>query len=498
MLVLEIEWLLGVCFAARSPADPTPDWPPQPDRVFSALTASWGARGSRPEERAALEWLECQAPPAIETVACKERAGATAYVPPNDAAASDIRILPERRRRQPRQFPAVVLDGEAGAAHLRLTWKETASPDRFAALSALARDTSYVGHSSSLVRCLFLDQTPDGHAGLEAETTTAAPYPGRLRELERLHARHGTKADANARPRSEPLIPPRSPAPRTASQSVFGTRWVVLEFMSGERPDLRAAAIVGQRMRDALMSAWPEPIPEWLSGHRPDGAPSREPHLAVLPLGDVGFRHSATARQSWHGLALVLPRAEEAVWLGAEMPEAYENRRTLRAALDRLSEGSATDGGISLRLGRFGALSLRPVSAPDASELQSLRPGRYLQACRVWSTVTPIALDRHTRREHAREEATEIIAESCTRIGLPVPHSVRVHKHAAVAGAPSAWPPGGAPRWTGWARPNSLAGRQLTHATLCFEDDVKGPVILGAGRFFGLGLCLPIVERPRR
>lgn len=41
-LVLEIDHLLGVAFAAGNQASDVPDWPPQPDCVFSALVASWG------------------------------------------------------------------------------------------------------------------------------------------------------------------------------------------------------------------------------------------------------------------------------------------------------------------------------------------------------------------------------------------------------------------------------------------------------------------------
>jgi len=494
MLVLEIEWLLGVCFAARSPADATPDWPPQPDRIFSALTASWGARGSLPEEAVALEWLEQQIPPMIEAAAQEQRSSVTVFVPPNDASAGDSRILPDRRRRQPRQFPAAALHGNAGAPHLRLVWQAEPPPDRFATLCALARDTSYVGHSSSPVRCMFFDRVPDSHAELSAAATTSAPYPGRLQELVALHVRHVTMGDTNARPRTEPLIAPVLPVIPDIAKSVFGTRWTVLEFADDSRPDLRGAAVVGRRMRDALMSVWPSPIPEWLSGHTPDGAPSRNPHLAVLPLGDVGFMHSATARQSWHGIALVLPRAIENEWFGADAPDAYENSRKLRAALDALVHTTPDGDAILLTLGKFGSLRLRLVELPEASGRQSLRPARYFPARRIWSTVTPIALDRHTKSEDSRQEAAEIIAESCTRIGLPPPHTVHVHKHAAIAGAPSARPPGGAPHWTGWARPKSLANRQLTHATLHFAKEVAGPVIIGAGRFFGLGLCLPIVK----
>lgn len=46
MLCLEIEYLLGVSFASTGRTRPETDFPPQPDRVFSALVASWGAMAS--------------------------------------------------------------------------------------------------------------------------------------------------------------------------------------------------------------------------------------------------------------------------------------------------------------------------------------------------------------------------------------------------------------------------------------------------------------------
>jgi len=496
MLILDIEWLLGVCFAARSPADTAPDWPPQPDRIFSALVATWDARGERTNERAALEWLECQPPPDLTAAGHGNRTSATAYVPPNDPTTGDIRILPTRRRRQPRQFPAVPLHGDSGEPHLRLTWQADAPHDLLDALRALARDTSYIGHSSSLVRCVFLEETPHPAPNLTPVATAAAPYAGRLGELESLHARHVATADPTARPRPASLIEPQLSGAAPVCASVFGARWIVLECVDKDRPDLRAAAPIGRAMRDALMSAWPDPIPEWLSGHLSDGTPSRDPHLAVVPLGDVGWHHSATARQSCLGLALILPRAIETAWTSSETPEAYANSRMLQAALHRLMQPDATGNPLVLRLGKLGEVHLRLVAVPEAAK-PSLHPARYMAASRGWSTVTPVALDRHTKTEHPREEAAEIIADSCNRIGLPRPAAVHVHKHAAVAGVPSAWPAGGAPQWTGWARPAALRHRQLTHATLRFADRVAGPVILGAGRFFGLGLCLPVTEQDR-
>lgn len=481
MLALEIEWLTGVCVAARTPADEAPEWPVQPDRVFSALVATWGAHGQPPQERSALQWLETLKAPRIEAAKASAKVAATAFVPPNDLAT-----LPDRRRRQPRRFPASVPEATPGEPHMRIVWEE-ATPDslQLTHLQALARDTSYVGHSSALVRCQFLNGEAGG-LSLPPYEVHAAPYLGRLAELETLHQRHVEKADANARPRPALLPRLRQHAAPQARQSVFGRDWIVLEEAGGDRPDLRATAFIGRAMRDALMSALGSPVPEWISGHLPDGAPSSEPHLVVVPLANVGFAHSDGVLM---GLALVVPRQLEETWQ-EDTPIAFEERRTLSRALAKLRDESNS---VELRLGPAGVWRLRPA---QSSERKSLDPVRYCGRATRWSSATPIALDRFPKSNGIERlnEAAALIADSCERIGLPRPRRVGVHKHAAIEGAPSAWPAGGAPAWTGWARPKALANRPLFHATIQFAEPIAGPVVLGAGRFFGLGLCLPLTR----
>jgi CRISPR-associated protein Csb2 len=101
------------------------------------------------------------------------------------------------------------------------------------------------------------------------------------------------------------------------------------------------------------------------------------------------------------------------------------------------------------------------------------------------------------------QEMSEMVSRACRRVGPPEPArvtargglgqqdqlAVAVSKHSAVAPAPSAYPSGRAPHWTGWRLPESLASRQLTHAVVQFAEPVRGPVLLGAGRFVGLGMC---------
>src|SRR5579864_7510100 len=157
-LVLDIEHLLGVAFAARDQSSDAPDWPPQPDRAFSALVAAWGARGGRDDERLALEWLEAQTAPEIIASDGYPRTAPIVFVPPNDPEGGRVgneAVMPAQRRRQARRFPAFRPEDSV----VSLVWRAAApDPDRLAALNALAAVTAYVGHSASLTRCRFRDE----------------------------------------------------------------------------------------------------------------------------------------------------------------------------------------------------------------------------------------------------------------------------------------------------------------------------------------------------
>lgn len=484
MLVLEIEYLTGVARLASDPADPAPDWPPQPDRIFSALVASWGAMGEPDEGRAALEWLEQQDPPRLwRTKQYSTRAAVDVYVPVNDPR--NIDQLPTRRSRQKRTFQDCVLTVEH--PHQLLAWDIETETDRLAALQVLAQNTSYLGHSASLVRMRFLDGVYEaGGEGLVEAEVRSAPHKGRLHQLKTLHDRH-VLGDARARPRPSPIKLRALEAPETP-KSVFSTSWHVLGHAGGDRPDLLAASAVARRLRDALLSAYPDPAPVWLSGHESNNSPAREPHLAILPMAFVGSEH-ATGRLM--GLGIVLPRAIRDAW-DDSTPSVWKERRAFEGAISSLCD----DGGrIQLKLGAAGVWQLSPELSPSTVRQSSLRPQRYWSPSRIWSTVTPIALDRHLKGEDWRSEAADLVARACENIGLPEPEQVVCEKHSAVRGVSSAWPPGGAPKRPDWARPAFLKGRKLVHARIAFAEPVEGPVILGAGRFAGLGLCLPIPDR---
>lgn len=475
MLVLDVEFLLGVCFAARDSSTDAPDWPPQVDRLFSALVATWAARGERADEKAALQWFEQLPPPAVHASPQCPRTAPPVFVPPNDSGASQIHVLPARRRRQQRRFPAAIPERPIAS----YAWS-TVEPqaDMLKLLAELARDTAYVGHSSSLVRCFFHQRDDD--LGEQVSQSTRRIYAGRLEELE-LAFKRGVRPPPGLSFRL-------TETPRKPASSVFGREWHVFADAGGAcfDFDLRRSAMAARAFRKAVMSGFRgRPVPEALSGHTADGRPSTQPHMAIFPMSNVGWKW---ADGRIMGLAICLPRDVSA----EDEDQLFEALAEIAIKHERSEENDFPDCEIGVALPNGDVWHLVRQPEPIGS---SLKPSRYLRSARVWASATPIALDRHPKavgNEARQKEIAGLIGDSCTRIGLPRPTEVVPDKHSAIRGsAPSRASPQ-SPDWTHWTLPGSLKGHVLTHATLVFEEPVDGPVALGAGRYFGLGLCLPI------
>jgi CRISPR-associated protein Csb2 len=260
--------------------------------------------------------------------------------------------------------------------------------------------------------------------------------------------------------------------------------------VGGDMPDVRACALVARTIRDALLAGYDriglgDQIPEVVSGHSPDGRATRLPHIAIVPLAFVGFAH---ADGHVMGFAVVPPDEgailrDDAFRKALRVLAPMDEERGRRILTVRTKEGTPRDAAFSIEL-----------SPSFEASRRSLDPAPYTARARTFATVTPIALDRHLKaRGQARlEEIHAQLAISCRNIGLPEPDVVVADKHSAIEGAPSSSPSGKSPAWLRWRTPASLASRQLTHAVIRFPEPVDGPVLLGAGRFLGLGLCHPL------
>ena len=476
-LALEIEFLTGVCRAAREPGNDAPDWPPQPDRVFSALVSAWASRGERPGERAALEWLEEQPPPTIHASGHSSRTTPDVFVPPNDSRMSAnakkyIQVLPEHRPRQPRRFPVARPDDP----RMLLVWPVEPATKVFAALSMLAGCIGYLGHSASLVRCRFR-LVANSDIRYPARPAQQRVYPGRLRELETAHCANPVRPAI--RP-GAPVFPDRLDGPKSQEG------WLVLEAMDGEIPDIRAASLVCRKLRHTLMSGYRkaglgDAIPEIVSGHTPDRTPTQLPHLAIVPMAFAGFPH---ADGRILGFALIPPSGKTLAGIKG-FRTSFES---VAHYCPRSERRIVTLEGPPLRE------PLRLAPAPlEGLRKRSLSPEPYLSSSRIWASTTPVVLERHLKRK-GDGEIRELVASACANAGIPQPDPGRIQfgKHSAFEGIPPAKPLAGEPRWMEWQVPRSLASRSLVHVIIEFEQDIPGPVLLGAGRFTGLGLCRAI------
>ncbi len=518
MLVLAVRYLNGFV-AASAPEDrERPEWPPHPGRVFMALTAAHFETGADPAERRALLWLESLPPPALRAPDALPRAVVTHYVPVNDKPGdrakpptASIQSIPQLARdRRGRTFARAWLEDDT----VYLVWRKvSAEPEIAEALEGLCRKVTRVGHSMSLVQAWLAGPEEVGDVNWvpddgRAEVYLRVPGPGTLEDLERRfnaeavetyaalvraaeddrdrraqrEAKRRLKEEFGDEPplRLRPSVPreqgyarPARAAPAAPPGSVFSPHLVVfaLEGRGGlfAALGLRAVLEVVQRWREALVSQandFPDAAREIISGHGHDGAPLESPHLAFIPMAFVGHPH---ADGHLMGLAAALPAALPA-----------ETRRQVLRALGRVSE---------LRLGGLGVWGL--VRDTSARLPWTLRPETWTAhpgGATHWATLTPVAFDRHPKakdRAEYQREVAGVVGDACVAIGLPRPREVIVTPVSAHLGAPPAFE---FPR----LRRKDGSERRHAHAILVFDEAVVGPVLIGAGRYRGYGVCRPV------
>jgi CRISPR-associated protein Csb2 len=538
---VEVTFLTGRCVATDFADRSQVEWPPHPARLYSALVATW-ADADEPDhvERDLLMAMETwPAPEMTYDAAPARRTVVTHYVPVNDpsvvrtydtraskvvgalaslseaARSGDTKLakrastalvkerdvaalvaadpkapvsnafelLPDGRPKQARTFPSV------GLAEPRVVYKWSAldlETHVVRALDALLGRLVRLGHSSSLVSCrLVADassaQTPEPTAVPDDAGQLDMRWigAGQLEQLERAFERHG-----GTRPRALPNVIVRyrsgaAPvAPVPPASAMTSGEWFVFEI-EGRRtlPSIRTVQLA-RLLRDSLMSHIDDPIPELISGHRADGSASTRPHASYLALPFVGRDHATGAVM---GVAVMLPRRD-----AVDREEYSAARRALLRGIGQFKAAGA-------QLGRLG--TMRHVSDPP--DLHALRRRTWEAPSESWVSATPIALPRHPGKLTAGVEATqqrsweradEIVAEACVHAGLPEPAEAWTQLAPL---APGVRPARDFPAFVSGQGTEARA-RLLVHASIRFAQPVRGPLVLGAGRHFGLGLMRPV------
>lgn len=535
MLAFGVRYLNGFVAATEVDNVDRAEWPPHPGRIFMSLAAAHFQTGADLKEREALLWLESlekdgePVAPVIRAPAAVQRQIVTQFVPVNPRLVDEKKARTNEkqkgkhpppplqsapgiiRTRQARTFARQWLEGDT----VFFLWRDAAPGGSVrVALENLCAKVTRIGHSSSLVQMWVAGGEEVDEPNWVPDDDRAAIHlrlapRGTLEYLERqfnaeavesFAALRTVAADASDKqtqnaarrrlkdeyPDGQPYqlrptlsvsrgyAPPSSPdAEFVASCSVFSPHVIALRLEWEHGPyrylDLACVLAVSQRWREALLSQSNDlstSVRTVLAGHDANGAPLQDPHLAFVPLAFVGHQHAAGRLL---GMGLALP---------CELSR--EDRREVLRAIGYVRQ---------LKLGRLGVWRVAAVS--ETRPGWNLRPvawTAYPQGAKHWSTVTPIAYDHHPKSKAKGEyldNVATMIRLCCTRVGLPAPREVIVTPVSAHLGAPPAHE---FPRLH--RKDGSL--RRHTHAIFVFDEPICGPMLLGAGRYRGYGLCRPM------
>lgn len=498
MLRITAHFPLGVYHAQSSASFEEAEWPLSPLRLLGALlAAAHGRQGADPtQERALLQRL-CEAPAprivAPESIAIGDPAtgeefarlrGPTRWAPRN--------YFSDGKGRAPASVSKVGV--ATGDRPVHILWPDIElDPNELDRLAMLASDVTFVGTTRSPAIVEVGTDAPTDAArawvpvGTEEAASAVSVRVPDLRSIDDFDKRHSARRSETHGVQREGKIPGiwigRPVRYAYASKLRAGVsadpRWwgdMIVLAVDPERsevaPKAAAAYLLARAVRVALLGAYDEvgtaeEAPPILRGR---GA---EPHCAVVPLPYVwGGRGDGRIL----GVGILLPHEHRVADVDIQ-------RAHVEAGLRRLAVDEPDRPRRYIAIPEAGRVWL---TLPDARRalLTTLQQEQYRRPSRSWVTITPVVYSRWPKGEATLRD--QVTAE-CAHVGLPAPRDVEIlrgpgrrggaARAIAVKRVPEAWR-------------NSLLG-PAGHVRLTFASPVRGPVLLGRARHFGLGLCVP-------
>lgn len=486
-----------------------PDWPPSPGRLFQALLAA-AARGDAlsEEDQSALAWLESLAPPLIAAPSGRKGQGFRNFVPNNDLDAVGGDPARISKIRAPKPIRPVLIAADTPMLYV---WSFGSEPDAFrhaqqlrsisARLYQLGRGVDMAWSCADILH----DDTSDEAAETRdhrhyrpskqgGDIVLDVPTPGSLASLvrrhtamrSRFHTLYEAPVDRKGAKRSvatgQVFVQP--PKPLFQRIAYASPPQYLLFDISGQAPwPLDRVVQLTERVRDAAAERLEAQLPEQsavvhrtIVGDRDSTEADKAARVRITPLPSIGHAH---ADQMVRRILVEVPpdcplRIDDVAWAFAvplDVSEDGEILSELVAAEDRSM------------VGHYG---LRQDGAEPA---------------RLWRTVTPAALPQQAARRridpnHRHADAkpgSELLAEE-HRAALATHQALR---HVGIIARPMAvrvqrepFDAHGA-RAEAFAPGTRFAKERLWHVELSFDQAVPGPIVLGNGRYLGLGLMRP-------
>ncbi|MHB8181701.1 MAG: type I-G CRISPR-associated protein Csb2 [Acidithiobacillus ferrivorans] len=472
------------------------DWPPGPFRVFQALIA--GAYGGRWQEEdctakdTAFHWLE-KLPPPIIVAPLKIAMKAVRYYVPNnevDVFGND----PRRIERVEKTTKPIRIDGEPRFVYLWRFIGGESDARRIADISnrlhTFGRGVDAAYAHAEIVNEEKIEERLASYHGIILQPniaqggtpiagTVPCPTVGSLESLKARFAANAlriTNIGSQKKEHAHFIQPPKAISRLVAydrpARLLFDLRQVGDESRFFPIAPERVASVakcVRDMVYNRLKDVFSEPIAAKVIMGRvaPGGTPM--PRIRFIPLPSIGHQY---ADESIRRVLVEIPpespiRERDGLWAIAG-----------QVLLDFSSADHETGEVVGARM----------VQATD--EIMLRRYGVRADSARRWRSVTPVVLPLSRLRSRSngsamivfQETAANAVCDALRHVGIRnVVRKVRIQKE---------------PFYQRGSRVDAFdsdrfdPGR-LYHVEVTFAEPVEGPLIIGDGRWLGLGLMRP-------
>ena len=467
-------------------------WPPSPGRLFQALVAA-AARGANlpPEDVRALKWLEGLHPPTIAAPAVRRGRAVKLFVPNNDldsvggdpARVSEIRVGKQWR-------PCFFNPDEP----LLYVWDFESGLEEAERICAIAERVYQLGRGIDMAwacgRVLDPNEAEtrlESHPGAVCRSTgageTSTPRPGTLDSLvERYRRKRSRLKTIGAGRKSRQLFtqPPKASFGRTGYDAPPRRLHFELRREEGgfaPRP-LGSVALFITGLRDGAAARLQESLSdnsalfERLIIGRGTGPADLAQRIRLIPIPSIGAPHTDP---SIRRVVVEVP---------SDCPIRVDDLKWAFAGLRPCDP-------------RTGEVWPGTLVSTDDSQMAN----RFVRPARGFRSMTPVALSgvprRRTDGASDKKTAADRVREERRAAGAVV----QALRHAGIRARPSDVSVQREPFHRRGVRADLFADGSrfskdaLWHVELRFQEVLSGPLVIGDGRYCGLGLMEPVTRR---
>lgn len=475
------------------------DDPPSPFRLFQALVAGAGISGPLDERtKSALAWLEGLLDGPIIAAPRTVRGQSVSMFMPNndlDAKGGDVRRMGEIRLAtkvwRPRLFDANV--------PFIFVWRFDGDDTKARVICDLADKLYQFGRGVDMAWAYagILDDTDldsllieyDGVVSRPGRTDgpVRCPGSGSLESLDRRYRTRRFRYEGGQRVFVKPPVPNYRPLAYESPpvRHVFELRFTTDTERRAAWPLVRASLLVvaareAARARlSARMSSRTGEIDRYLVGRKPDGSNAApvETRVRIIPIPSIGVHYADRAiRRLLIEVPAACPlRSDDVRWAfsGAELfdTETGELKDVVLVSTD--DDGMLHHYGIGTGARVFRSVS--PVVLPEGAKRRRIEPTRRI-------TEAKQGMERVVEIAGARAAVVQALRHAGVRAPVEAIHAQREPFDAAGS------------RVEPFAEGTRFEKERLWHIEIAFGSPVAGPLLIGDGRFLGLGLMAPVPD----